>query len=257
MIGGTRTSSHDGTTERRTVQESLRRPTPAGHLGFALKHEGVHLETLSRLFATAPRGRSDYLNPRRTHWPVRPTYRLFYELLTGRQLDIPPITRGNYVDALDPARELTLTTASNNSRWRVRDNLLGSPALSPQVHRTPDTQRALTFVVCERIACLEGQFSAELLMRSAAWLTIKESRSSFAIEHEENKRDRVQRFAAVIEQRTGQSPDPLAITELESFQRENPGAGRVALWPATLTRIHRRVRPIRSGARALHCAALA
>jgi hypothetical protein len=26
----------------------------AGHLSFALKHEGVHLEALSRLFAAAP-----------------------------------------------------------------------------------------------------------------------------------------------------------------------------------------------------------
>lgn len=72
----------------------------------------------------------------------------------------------------------------------------------------------------ERISRLEGQFSAELVLRSAVWLTIKESRASFAIEHEENKRDRIQRFAAVIEQRTGQSPDPLSVAELESLQRE-------------------------------------
>jgi hypothetical protein len=35
-----------------TVQEPLRpENTAAAHLAFALKHEGVHLETLSRLFA--------------------------------------------------------------------------------------------------------------------------------------------------------------------------------------------------------------
>lgn len=55
VIGSTRGIVSDGTTERRTVQELLRpEATLAGHLGFALKHEGVHLEALSRLFAVAP-----------------------------------------------------------------------------------------------------------------------------------------------------------------------------------------------------------
>jgi hypothetical protein len=51
-------------------------------------------------------------------------------------------------------------------------------------------------------------------------LTVKESRASFAIEHEENKRDRIQRFAAAMEQRTGQSTDPLSSADLEALQRE-------------------------------------
>jgi hypothetical protein len=32
----------------------LDRISVAGHLSFALKHEGIHLETLSRLFAAVP-----------------------------------------------------------------------------------------------------------------------------------------------------------------------------------------------------------
>ncbi len=220
-IGATRASTHDGTTERRTVQESLRpKSTLAGHLGFALKHEGVHLETLSRLFAVAPAAELNaWIRDEPTGQYARRAG-FFHERLTGRRLDAPDATRGNYVDAVDPTREVTASTASNNPRWRVRDNLLGTAAFSPQVYRTPDTQRALAFDVRERIARLEGQFSAELVMRSAVWLTIKESRSSFAIEHEDDKRDRVQRFAAVIEQRTGRSADPLTVAELESLQRE-------------------------------------
>lgn len=220
-IGATRASIHDGTTERRTVQELLRpESTLSGHLGFALKHEGVHLETLSRLFAAAPATELDaWIRDEPTGQYARRAG-FFYEWLTGRRLEAPDTTRGNYVDALDPARELTAPAPSNNSRWRVRDNLLGNAAFSPQVYRTPDSERAFGFDVRERIARLEGQFSAELVLRSAAWLTIKESRSSFAIENEEDKRDRVQRFAAVIEQRTGRSPDPLTVAELESLQGE-------------------------------------
>lgn len=221
VVGPTRAIVSDGTTQRRTVQEVLRPDaTLAGHLGFALKHEGLHLETLSRLFAAAPAAElEDWVRREPTGQYARRTGFL-YEKLTGRYLDVPDTTRGNYVAAADGGRELTAAAPANNARWRVRDNLLGTAGFSPQVHLTPDTQRALAFDVRERITRLEGQFSAELVLRSAVWLTIKESRASFAIEHEENKPDRIQRFAAVIEQRTGQSADPLDIAELEALQRE-------------------------------------
>jgi Fic/DOC family len=167
-VGRTRTSYNDGDTERRTVQEALRpENTIAAHLAFALKHEGVHLETLSRLFAVLP------------------------------------------------AAEMI-----NNARWPVRDNLLGDSRFSPQIYLTSATHAALALDVGQRIKRLEGQFSRKLVMRSAVWLTVKESRASFAIEHEENKLDRIQRFATVLEQRTGQSANPLDRNELEALQRE-------------------------------------
>ncbi len=221
LIGCTRATVSDGTTERRTVLEPLRpEPTLAGHLSFALKHEGVHLEALSRLFAAAPATEvEDWIRREPTGRYARRTGFL-YECLTGQRLDVPDTTRGNYVPVVDPELELVASTPINNIRWRVRDNLLGNAGFSPQVHLTPNTTQALAFNVGERIARLEEQFSADLVLRSAVWLTVKESRASFAIEHEDDKRDRVQRFAAVIEQRTGQSADPLNPAELEALQRE-------------------------------------
>jgi hypothetical protein len=220
VIGATRAKTTDGTTEQRTVQELLRpEATMVGHLSFALKHEGVHLEALSRLFAVAPATEIEGWVRREPTGQYARRAGFLYEWLTGRRLNIPDTTRGNYVSALDPERELT-ASPTNNIRWRVRDNLLGSAGFSPQVHLTPDTKRALTLDVRERIAQLEGQFSAELVLRSAVWLTVKESRASFAIEHEEDKRDRIQRFAAVMEQRMGQSADPLNSADLEALQRE-------------------------------------
>lgn len=220
-IGPTRATLSDGRTEQRTVQEILRPEVSlAGHLGFALKHEGVHLEALSRLFTAAPAAEIEaWARSEPTGQYARRTGFL-YEWLTGKRLNVPDTTRGNYIPAVDPKLELTSPTPVNNARWRVRDNLLGNAGFSPQVHLKPDTTQALAFNVGERIARLERQFSADLVLRSAVWLTVKESRASFAIEHEEDKRDRVQRFAAVMEQRTGRSADPLNPTELETLQRE-------------------------------------
>ena len=52
------------------------------------------------------------------------------------------------------------------------------------------------------------------------WLTVKESRASFAIEHEEREVNRVQRFAAAIERLTGVFEDPLAASALSELQRQ-------------------------------------
>jgi hypothetical protein len=220
-VGSTRAIVTDGTTEQRTVHETLRpKSSVAGHLSFALKHEGVHLETLSRLFAAVPAGEIEaWIRDEPTGQYARRSGFL-YELLTGKRLNVADSTRGNYIPALDAELELTSPTPVNNARWRVRDNLLGTANFCPQVYLTPDVKRALMLDIRERITQLELQFSAELVLRSAVWLTIKESRASFAIEHEEDKRDRVQRFAAVMEQRTGQSADPLSPAELEALQRE-------------------------------------
>jgi hypothetical protein len=220
-IGRTRATLSDGRTERRTVQEPLRPDeTAAAHLAFALKHEGVHLETLSRLFAILPPSElAAWIRAEPNgQYAVRAGF--LYESLSHQQLDVADRRTGNYFAVLDPNRELTAHEPVNNTRWRVRDNLLGDARFTPQVYMTPQTTNALAVDVGQRIARLEGQFSRELVMRSAVWLTVKESRASFAIEHEESKHDRIQRFATVLEQRTGQSADPLDPTELEILQRE-------------------------------------
>jgi Fic/DOC family len=65
---------------------------------------------------------------------------------------------------------------------------------------------------------LEVAYGADLLMRSAVWLTIKESRASFAIEHEEKQVDRIRRFAAVMAERCGKGGDPLDAGEMTDLQ---------------------------------------
>jgi hypothetical protein len=50
--------------------------------------------------------------------------------------------------------------------------------------------------VAEGVQQLDEAFGPELLLRNAAWLTFKESRASFAIEHEADQSSRVKRFAA-------------------------------------------------------------
>lgn len=194
--------------------------TLAGHLGFALKHEGIHLEFLARLFRAI--GATDL-----EAWiPAEPTGQyarragFLYEYLTGERLAFAGVVAGNYVNALDEKIYLTASRPINNPRWRVRDNLPGTHNYCPLVLRTPRVQQAEQYDCARHLADLEAEFGADMLQRSTVWLTIKESRASFAIEHEERRVDRIRRFASVMEQRCGYYDEPLSEAALGELQTQ-------------------------------------
>jgi hypothetical protein len=220
-IAGSRATVREGGYVRE-FYTPVARPanTLAGHLAFALKHEGIHLEFLARLFEVAPAADLEA-------WIVaEPTGQyarragFLYEYLTGRQLAFPGVATGNYVTALDEKTYLTASQPVNNPRWRVRDNLPGTRDYCPLVLRTARVRQAEQYDCAQHLADLEVEFGADVLQRSAIWLTIKESRANFAIEHEEQHVDRVRRFAAVMEQRCGQYEEPLSEGALGALQAQ-------------------------------------
>ena len=94
--------------------------TLGGHLTFALKHEGVHLEFLARLFAALKPAELDaWVSSEPTGQYARRAG-FFYEHLTGRRLAFSGVEVGNYVPALDPDSCFTAARPVNVPRWRVR-----------------------------------------------------------------------------------------------------------------------------------------
>lgn len=193
--------------------------TLQGQMTFALKREGIHLEFLARLFAAMP---AEHLEQWIASEPSGQYARragFLYEWLTDQKLAFAGVTVGNYVDALDEEHYFTASAPENNARWRVRDNLPGTRDYCPLIFRTDKVIRAERYSVAAQLQDLEAEYGEDLLMRSAVWLTVKESQASFAIEHEEKQVDRIRRFAAVMERRCGQYDSPLdegTITELQA-----------------------------------------
>ena len=218
-IARTRSVVHEEGRETRLYQEASRPgERMIDHLEFMLKHEGVHLELLSRLFErTSGEEITEWIRARPTSMYARRAG-FFYEWLTEETLDFPGVTNGGYVDALDSRQYLT-GVPIDVPRWRVRSNLLGNRAFCPMVVRTEGTQSADGLDITERWAEIEREFGEDTLRRSAVWITLKESRSSFAIEREGDEKDRIKRFASVIETHTGRESDPLSDEALESIQR--------------------------------------
>ena len=105
----------------------------------------------------------------------------------------------------------------------VRDNLPGT-AVCPIVRKTREWSRAVAVDVRQFLQELEAEFGEELLLRSAVWMTLRESKASFAIEGEADQADRIQRFADVLARRTGEGELPLSDPALGDLQREIMGA---------------------------------
>ncbi|ANN65282.1 Fic family protein [Bordetella bronchialis] len=190
----------------------------AGHFEFGLKHEEIHLEFFARLFAaTGPGPLQEWCLRERAGKHARRAGFL-YEWLTGKRLDVPDARAGRYVDVLPQEGYLTRAQPLRVRRWRVNHNLPGTPHFCPLVRRTAAAQNALRFDLGVALAELDRAFGADVLMRTASWLTFKESRASFLIEREADQADRIQRFAHVIAEHCGHIADPLSNDSLYILQ---------------------------------------
>ena len=190
----------------------------AGHFEFGLKYEEIHLEFLARLFAAVGPEPLEAWCRREPFGQYARRAGFLYEWLTGRRLDVPDLSNGKYVDAISRQDYLTRVGVLRNRRWRINDNLPGTAEFCPLVRRSAAVQEALRFDPAAALAELDRTFGADVLMRTASWLTFKESRASFLIEREADQTDRVQRFAHVIAQYCGRIEDPLGSASLHTLQ---------------------------------------
>jgi hypothetical protein len=222
-IGGRRRTLESAGHCTETFVESMRpQPNLRGHLTFHLKHEVLHLEMLARLFERIDVAELvAWIDDEPSGQYARRAGFLF-EWLTGRTLAIQSTIAGSYVDLIDDQKLVAASPGLSkpNLRWRVKDNLPGTPSFCPVVRKTAAAQQALAVNVQGMIEELAQEFGDELLMRSAVWMTLRESKASFAMEGEANASDRVQRFADVLARRTGQGAIPLDSEGLAQLQSD-------------------------------------
>jgi Fic family protein len=195
----------------------------AGQLGFAFKWEGVDLGVLSALFQVVDD--NDISDIVRTAPTGAFSRRLWYifEWLTGRTLDVADPGKVRAVLALDPDLQYGLETALPSSRHKVLDNLPGTRRFCPLVRRSAALQIAGAGRYGERAQEVVGRTRADLVARAAAFLLLKDSKSSFAIEGERASGARATRWAQAIAQAGAR---PLSLHELERLQRVVIGDAR-------------------------------
>lgn len=170
------------------------------HLLFAMKYEGVNPTVLKALFSLLDEAEVTALvRSRKTSVVLRRIW-FFYEFLTGRQLPVPPIKTGNYDYALPPEEYFTLSKnfSSRATRQRLFCNLPGDSVFFPIVRLTKKIKAALDTDFKEKISTILSKYPTELVYRANAFLYLKETKSSFAIERQTPSQKRTAAFMEML-----------------------------------------------------------
>ncbi len=171
--------------------------TLEGQLTFALKYEGLDLAVLKRLFLTTGPGALEAIVRGKSTGGYARRIWFLYEWLTRERLDLPDVTRGRYVTVVNPEQQFAVEGATA-PRYRVKNNLPGTRAFCPLVFRTPQLERFIGMGLPAKAREAVAKVPSDLLVRTAAFLLLKDSRSSFAIEGERPPQDRIQRWGRAI-----------------------------------------------------------
>ena len=216
VTAGARRTKIDGS---RTVEIYPRQYAPDGslvsHIRFALRHEPVDLGVLAAaLKAVEAADIERWVRAEPTGAFSRRAW-FFYEMLTGRTLDLENARMGNYVEALDPKKHIA-AARRNSPRHRVADNLLGGPGLCPSIRRAPRLMEQMSLRIDEEARALIASCDPAILARAVNYLYTKETRSSFAIESETPSPARAERFVAALRAATDFDPlDKAALVRLQ------------------------------------------
>jgi Fic/DOC family len=200
-----RTLSAIGERHRIALQDGWRIMTPRhappasleGHLTFALKNEGIDLAILKRLFLKTGSGPVEAIVREKPTGSYARRIWFLYEWLTGARLGLPDAEAGRYVSVVDP--ELQWAAPGETApRYRVKNNLPGGKDFCPLVFRTETLSRFIGLHLPRRAEDIVAAVPRDLLARTAAFLLLKDSRSSYAIEGERPPQDRIQRWGRAI-----------------------------------------------------------
>jgi fido (protein-threonine AMPylation protein) len=170
-----------------------------GHLEFALRHEGVNLEVIDAAFEhILPADLMVRLNVAPNGAHIRRACFL-WEWLTGHDLPIDISPTGGYVDLFPRDAYVTSKNPTNNQKFRVRDNALGTVDFCPVVQRSALPQSpSLAELLDEAKRTLETLTDPALYERAISYLYLSETRSSFAIEREKPSADKQERFVQLL-----------------------------------------------------------
>ena len=193
--------------------------TPVSHLQFALRYEGLNLQTLSLLFEqleAAALGEWITENPT-SAYARRGCF--LYEWLVGKVLPIDDPVPGKmrYVDAVDTGQQFAPELGEKTPRFRVTNNLPGTPAFCPMVRKTDMLAGMVNKDLRQRTRKTLERYDQDLLRRAAAFLYLKETQSSFEVEREKPSPNRAERFADLLRQAdTGQPLTEERLVELQN-----------------------------------------
>lgn len=184
------------------------------HLVFALKYEGIDLYILKKFFQyTKKEPIISMIKKKPTSQYSRRVWFL-YEWLMGKTLEISDLKTGTYVEIVNPKLQFTASSI-NSTRHRIKNNLPGTPEFCPMIRKTGKIENLIAKDLSGSIEKGLDSRDKELVRRTAAFLLLKDSKASFAIEGEYPPNLRARNWGKAIGQA---GKKQLTIEELERLQ---------------------------------------
>ncbi len=184
------------------------------HISFALKYEGIDLLILKTIFQYIGGKTIEEMVTKEPTGQYSRRIWFLYEWLLGIKLDIPDLKTGTYVEILNPDFQFP-GPITNSTRHRVKNNLPGTPEFCPLIRKTEKLERFISAKFKETIdKGLSGR-DKDLIRRTAAFLLLKDSKASFAIEGEFPPNMRARNWGKAIGQAGKKA---LSLSEIERLQ---------------------------------------
>ncbi len=197
------------------------RDTLYDHLVFALKHEGVNLLVLKKLYERLPENEAVNLFQQEPLGQYSRRLWFLYEWLLDKSLPIPDLKSGNYISVVNLSQQYALTTGEKSSRHRITNNLPGVRAFCPLIRRTETLERYIALHASRKDQPDLQGVSIDRMRRASAYLLLKDSRASFRIEGENPRSSRAQRWGQVIGQAGSTELNKNELLRLQEMVIEN------------------------------------
>jgi len=198
-------------TPRHKPQDSL-----YSNLVFSIKYEGINLLFFKKLFEFVDELVIEELVKNEPLSQFSRRIWFLYEWLMQKNLNIPDLKEGNYVPLLDENLQYTIGKGDNSPRHRVRNNLPGTRNFCPLVSRSEKLEQYMEEDLSERSKGLVRNVHIDILLRTSAFLLLKDSKASFNIEGVTPSNSRATRWGKVIGQAGNR---PLSKEELLRLQQ--------------------------------------
>ncbi len=164
----------------------------------AIKYQGIRLHFFSAMFEKIDVAELTAFILETPNSKYNRVIWYLYEWLTGDLLEIPDLTKGNYVDLFEEKFYYTIQNGERHKRTRVVNNAIGTREFCPTIRKTPTIKElAKTDVyetAYEEVQKLGEALSVDVIGRSINYLYTKETKSSTEIEKEQPDKKKMQRF---------------------------------------------------------------
>lgn len=191
------------------------------HLVFALKYEGVNLLFFKQLFLKLPQFQIiEMLQKEPTGQYTRRIW-FIYEWLLDTTLPIPDSdVKTTYVPLINNKIQFAVG-GTNSARHKVINNLPGSKEFCPVIFKTEKLQHYLKRNLSGQTQHSLQNIHKDLLLRTSAFLLLKDSKASFTIEGESPKSKRAARWGQAIGQAGSKPLNKEELLRLQQLVIEN------------------------------------